>query len=185
MCGDEFGQVRAADLFLPFDDEFYIGWKGIGLHHGLKRLYVHIKLPLVVGAATGVDLPVFDDRIERPAMPELEGIGWLYVVMAIDQYSWTAGVGDLLAIDYRVTFRRIDLGFVDTGVEQALFHCVGAFLHVRLVLAAGADGGDTEKLEKFTEETIFIFLLVVLPNFHVGSFCRPILLKIKPGGKQI
>src|SRR5258708_3417211 len=166
MGGNEFGQVGTADLFFPFDNELDIGRQGARLHHGLEGLYVHIELAFVVGAAAGIYLSVPDHRFERAAMPQLQGIGRLYVVVAIDQDRGFGLVGYFLAIDDRMSIRRVYLGFVDTSVQQALFHRGCADYHVRAVLAAGADGGYAEALYEFTKETIFIFLLVVLPGFH-------------------
>jgi hypothetical protein len=110
---------------------------------------MHKELPLVVGRSAGIDLSILDDRVERSAIPEFEGVGRLNVVMAIDEDGGSFGVNDLFAVHHGMAVGGVDFRFVDAGLEEVLADGSGAGLHVGFVFAAGADGGDAEEVEEF------------------------------------
>ena len=134
---------------------------------------MHEELALVVGRAAGIDLSVFDDGIEGTTVPEFQRIGRLHIVVTVDQHSRLARIGDLFAIDDGMTIGRIDLCFVDAGLQEPLFDGLGALEHIGFVFAARADRGDTEETEEFVEEAVFIFFLVSFPRLHVDEFYFP------------
>ena len=85
-------QVRAADLFLAFDQELDVHRQAAaGLEPGFGGLEVGEHLPLVVGRAAGVEVAVADGRLERGGEPGLERLGGLNVVMAVDEDGGLAG----------------------------------------------------------------------------------------------
>src|SRR5579859_3650551 len=139
MCAHEFRQVGAADLLFAFDDEFDVGGQGLCLDHRLEGLYMHIELALVIGGTPGIDLPVFYHGLEGTTMPQIERVCGLDIIMPIHQYGRFTFIDDLLPIHDRVALRGIDLRFVNTGIQQALFYRFGAFQHIRPVFAPRAD----------------------------------------------
>ena len=172
MAADEFRQVGAADLFFSFDDELDVGGEGIGLHHGLQGLDVHVKLPFVIGGTPREDLAVLYDRIEGAAVPELQRIRRLYIIMPVDEDGGFGWVGDLFGVDDGMPFGGVDLGLAGAGVEEPLSYGFRTFFQVFLMLAAGADRWDAEEFQQFAEKTVFIFILVVFPSLHSHDFYR-------------
>jgi hypothetical protein len=127
---------------------------------------MHIELSLVIGGTAGKDLSVLNGRVEGTAMPELEGVGRLDIIMPVDKHRGFAGIGYFFAVDDGMAIGRVDFRLVDAGIEQPLFYRIGAFQHIGFVFAAGADGRDTEEFEEFAEETVFVFILIVFPGGH-------------------
>src|SRR5579862_4937237 len=80
---DKRAKVAAADLFLTLEKELDIDWqRALGLQdrfncgEGKKQVGLH------VGSATGEDLAVLDYRLERRAVPKLQGLGRLHIEVA-------------------------------------------------------------------------------------------------------
>src|ERR1044071_6866841 len=66
---------------------------------------VREDLALIVGCAARKDVAVFENRLERRRIPKLQWIGWLYIVMPVDQNRAASGLMFVARPDDRVPFR--------------------------------------------------------------------------------
>ena len=162
MLRDPGCEMLAANLFLSFDDEFHIVLQQAVPQEVFEGLHVHECLALVVIGTASPDGSVVDYRLERVAVPFLERLCRLYVIMAIDQYGPERRVHCLAGEDYRVALCRIDSGLVHTGLPEQLRHSLRTKYHVALVLLLCAHGRNPEKGEQFLIEP-FAVLIDVLP----------------------
>src|ERR1044071_6647153 len=87
-------EVFAADFLLAFDDEGEVARQFSPRPQvGLDRFKVGEMLTLVVAGAAGEVGAVGDARIEGFGFPELERLGRLHVVMAINEIMWSTAGG--------------------------------------------------------------------------------------------
>ena len=95
---EEILEVNRANLFFPLNHELDVARHLVGRDHGLKGLHMHEELTLVVARATrknravGVEFGLLDHRLKRRAIPQINGIGWLHVVVTVHQHSRQRGV---------------------------------------------------------------------------------------------
>jgi hypothetical protein len=83
---DEGREVGTADLLLALDEELELeGELAVLLYVQAQRLYAGQHVALVVGDPTGVESPVPHRRLERLALPEIQGFGRLHVVVPVGQ----------------------------------------------------------------------------------------------------
>ena len=104
-------------------------------------------LALVVRGTARVDDAVLDARLEGRRFPEVERIGGLHVVMAVDHDRGTARLVFVARDDDRVAGRGVFLG----GEADALeLHDepVRALVGVGLVRGVGGDAGEAEELDQ-------------------------------------
>jgi len=88
MLAHEIGDVRAADLFLAFKQQDHIaGQAAVDLEERFDRQDLREMLPLVVGDAARKDAAVADRRLERRAVPQVERVRRLYIIVAVEQHS--------------------------------------------------------------------------------------------------
>ncbi len=153
------GDGSAADFLFAFDQELEIHReRAVYRAQGLDGLDVHVHLAFVVGGSAGVDVAVAHGGLEGRALPELQRVGRLDVVMAVTKNGWLALGVQPIAIDQRIAIGRNDLDMLDAGVFQAIGDEVGGSLDVGLVLGQSADAGDAEKILKLFEEAGLVLL---------------------------
>ena len=70
---------------------------------------VRKNLALVIGRAAGKNVAVFQNRLERRRIPELERIGRLHIVMAVDHDRAAARLMFVFRPDDRMSRRRNEL----------------------------------------------------------------------------
>ena len=118
---EEIAQIAAADLFLAFDDEVQINRQlAILLDRLLHAEDVREDLPFVVGRAAREDVAILQHRIEWRRIPELERIGRLHIVVAVNHHRLAAGLMFVLRPHDWMSGRRHQLRFeADRG---QLFH---------------------------------------------------------------
>jgi hypothetical protein len=81
----ESAETFAAHLLLSFDDERKIARQvGAGLQIGFDRVQVGEVLALVIAGAPGEKRTPFDVRLEGGGLPQLERLGRLDVVVAVN-----------------------------------------------------------------------------------------------------
>src|SRR5918995_7184273 len=99
-----------------------------------QRLYAGEHVALVVGDAAGVEAPVPDSRLERIALPQIQGLGWLHVVVAVGEERRLARPG--LRVDHGVSFGLHD-GRLGAGLLQLPPYPLGAVAEVFAFALAG------------------------------------------------
>ena len=107
-------KAQRAYLLLPFEDEFHIMVKQPAAHLLLEGLQMHEELTLVVVGAAAPYGPVVNDRLEGIAVPFVQRLGRLDVVMPIDQNRFSLRINDFLSEDDRVARAWTDLRFVSS-----------------------------------------------------------------------
>ena len=85
---DERRQVHAADLLLTLDEDDHVhGQRAPRRELRLERLHVHPQLSLVVHGPAREHLAVPDRGLEWRRRPELERLGRLHIVVAVDEHG--------------------------------------------------------------------------------------------------
>ena len=96
-------QVRATDLLFAFDQEDHVDGKfSVLSERFLDADDVRENLAFVVGRAAGIDHAGFDARLERRRFPQIERIGGLHVVMAVDEHRRPARAMVAAGEDHRM-----------------------------------------------------------------------------------
>src|SRR5690606_39951174 len=81
-------QVRRADRRLALEEHLDIDGQTAGrVQHRLGGLDVDEQLPLVIACATSVQLTVADLRLKRRAVPQVDGVDGLHVVVPVDEHG--------------------------------------------------------------------------------------------------
>ena len=133
---DKWTEIVRTDLFLAFNHKLDIAVQGIIFHHHLKRLDVHIHLPLVVTCtaceyrAFRMQFGLFNHRFEGWRSPQIQRVGWLHIVMSIDQYSRQFFIYNLLTIHNRMPRRRANLHIICTRSHKRITHKLGSTCHI-------------------------------------------------------
>ncbi len=111
---NEFVQVVWTNFLFAFDHEFDIAGQISGSHHGLQSFHMHVKLTLIVSRSAGKNGSVrmswsfFDHWLERRRVPKLIRVGWLHVVMPINQNCRQCVINDFFPVYDGVACRRAD-----------------------------------------------------------------------------
>ena len=100
----------------------------------LERLHVREELSLVIHGAARVDASVAHRRLERRRGPQLERLGRLHIVVAVDEHRGRAGGRFApFAENHGMARGGKDLG-VETGGAEIVGHPLRGALHVGVVL---------------------------------------------------
>ena len=119
----------------------------------LERLDVQEELAFVVDRAAREDLSVAHRRLERRAVPELERLGGLHVVVAVDEHRRRARRRLApFADDDRMARRRDASSPSRPIVAQRLGDPLGGARGVGVVLGARADARDAEQVEQLVAD---------------------------------
>ena len=147
---DERSQAGAPALFFSLKEAPDID-RG-GAERLIERLDcgdVGIELALVVRGAAAKEVVSDPGRLKGGRAPEIQRVGRLHVIVAIDQDGGPARMGLPFGMDDRVTGRGHHLRAGESGREQLIAQPAGRSLHVGLVFCLRADAGDAEKLFQF------------------------------------
>ena len=160
---DKGGQVRAADLLLALDDALEVDRRGAGRPlKGLDRLDVDVGLALVVRGAPGEQVIAGHRRLKGRRLPLLQRVGWLDIIVAVDQDRRRLRAGrQPLGHDHRMSRGGDHLGLLKAGGLQFGAQPVCSALHVGLVRGLGADAGYAQELLQFGEGLLPVALCVV------------------------
>ena len=107
-------EILAADLLFSFDDEGEVARQvGLGFQVGFHRLEMGKVLAFVVAGAAGEERMVFDAGLEGRRFPQVQRLGRLNVVVAVNQEMWAptrggGGAGRCLRDDDRIAVRRAE-----------------------------------------------------------------------------
>ena len=113
---------------------------------------------------------VADRGLEGLALPELQRLGGLHVVVAVGEEGLVAFAG--LGVDYGVSF-----GFHDRSSGAGLFeltrHPFGALAEARAVILSGGDRGHPQELLELAEEGVSLAVHVLSQVHPRKSFLLP------------
>ena len=150
-------EMPAADLLLAFEQELDVDRQAPG--RGEERLGDDDRnehRTLVVGDTTAVEPPVAQRRGPRRAGPFLERIGWLHVVVAVDQHGAMARCAQPLAVDDRMAAGRNRAHLERPGRRHLGGHPARRPVDVGAVRRVGADAGDRGELDQLAEAPIVV-----------------------------
>src|SRR3712207_6599751 len=132
------------------------------LHIQTQRLYAGEHVALVVGDASGVEAAVPDSRLERVALPEIQGFGWLHVVVAVGEECRFARAD--LRVDHGVSFGLHDAG-LGAGLLQLPRHPPCAVAELSALVLAGGDRRHPKELVQLPEK-LFSRTVHALAQIH-------------------
>ena len=148
MSPKQLGEMRRARLLLAFDDELDRDrWcdPARSREMGGKPVQVHEHLTLVVGRAAPEQLVTPHGRLERRALPQLQRIDRLHVVMAVDDDHRSAfALGRPMRKDSRMACRLPDLHVGESRLAGPVGKPFGAGTHIARVAGIGTDRRDTQ-----------------------------------------
>ena len=156
---------RAAGLFLALEEKADVhGQAPLDFEEGDHRLERDQHWPFVVRDAPPVEAPVTHRRLEGGRLPEVERIGGLHVVMAVDDQGRGAFGPEPLGIDRGLT-AAVESGqatqALEPGVGQAGFEEAACGLHSVGIGRVGPDGRLRDKGGESREKGIALAERVV------------------------
>ena len=165
-------QVDRAHLLFSFNHELDVARDLVGGHHGFKRFDVHEELAFVVAGATsedgalGMQLRLLDHRLESRAVPQVDGVGRLHVVMSIHQHRRLGAVHQLLAVHHRVALGGHYFHVVCTCFSEVVCHDVRALQGVLRIGRIGRNAWDAQQLQQLLQHPFAMRVHVI---FHVHA----------------
>ena len=154
-------QRRRATFLLAFEQDRDIDRKIAGfLDIGAGSLHEGHQLALVVRRTARDDdlaavFPGLDDRIEGIAVPELQRVDRLDIIMAIEQHMRSRLAGLAMANDHRVA-GGVAHGGLDPDAGQLAGQPVRGFTAGRLEGGVSGNAFDLEKVEQALEALVEI-----------------------------
>jgi hypothetical protein len=100
---------------------------------------VNVDLPFIVGGAAAVQIAAANRWLEGRGRPQVQRLGRLHVVVAVEQDGRLAGRVQRFSIDKRVHFRRQDFDIFQACGAQAAGDPFRSALNVGLVFGLRAD----------------------------------------------
>src|SRR6267378_2433787 len=100
---------------------------------------VDMHLALVVGGAATEEIAVAHGGFESRSGPEIERLGGLHVVVAVEKDRGFAGSFERFRVDERVQICRDNFDRFESSSAEIVCDPTGATLDIRLVFALGAD----------------------------------------------
>src|SRR5882672_3328114 len=110
-----------------------------------------MNLALVVGGAATEEIAIADGGFEGRSGPEIERLGGLHVVVAVEKDRGFAGSFERFRVDEGVKICRDDFNRFKSRSAEIVRDPAGAALDVRLVFALGADAGNAQEFAKLRQ----------------------------------
>ena len=143
----------AADFFLAFEQELHVdGEAVVGGEPGLDGGDGDPEGRLVVRRAAGVDAVVLDGGFEGWGVPELDRVGGLDVVMAVDEQGGGAFGVEPVGVDGWVAAAIEELDVLEADFGQAGLEDVGGGGDAFCVGRVGGDAWDSDEVEQFFQQ---------------------------------
>jgi hypothetical protein len=157
----------AAALLLALEHHAEVDRQPAGpLQPALRRQQERERRPLVVGAAAGAHLAVDDRRLERRRLPQLQRLGRLHVVVAVDQQRGPVVAGGRgVAVD-RGQPAALEQAGLEPGVLQAGAKERRGPARVLVTVALGAHRRDAQEGEELVEKGLVMGLEVAKRLLH-------------------
>ena len=157
VLADEGVEVAAADLFLALEHELDVdGQTTRGREERLGHGDRNQHRPLVVGDAAGVEAAVAHRRRPRRAVPFVERVGRLHVVVSVHQHRRLARRAQPLAVDDRVAAGGKRAHRERTGRRHSRRDPACRPIDVGCVRGIGADARDRRELDELIEDALVI-----------------------------
>src|SRR5216684_1487669 len=99
-------------------------------------------LALVVGSTASKKIAVAHRRFERRRRPEIERLGRLHIIVAIEENRWLTRSFQRLGVYERMEIRGHDFNRFKSSGAQMVGNPARSALDIRLVLGFGTDTGD-------------------------------------------
>ena len=110
-----------------------------------------MNLALIVGSTAAEEIAVANSGLEGRRSPEIERLGGLHVIMAVEENGGLAGGFQRFRVDEWVQGGGDDFNVFETGGTEIAGDPVRASFYIRLMLALGTDAGNAQKLKQFSE----------------------------------
>ena len=162
----ELPQVVATHLLFALDHHLHVARQASVLDHRFHGLHVHVELAFVIRAPPGVDEPVLHHRIEGAAVPKVQWVRGLHIVVTINQHGRLGRVDDLLPINDRMSLGGAYFHLFQPGFLHTLFHGFSAPGDIGLVLGIGAHTGDAQEVQQFVQEALLLAFDVGVDRLH-------------------
>ena len=119
------------------------------MHQRFEGLHFHPELAFIVDGAARIDVVVALGRLKRRAVPFIQRIGRLDIVVRIQSTVGLPRAREPVGINQRMSLGRDDLDIFHADAPQFVGHKIGGFLDVGLVFFESADAGNAEKIFEF------------------------------------
>ncbi len=164
---DDLPQVGTPDFFLALEDELHVDRRAptVGLGDGFNALNRRQQVALHVGGPASEELSVPDRGIEGGRRPQIEWLGWLNVIVAIDQHRRLRGIHEPLPNHGRMPCRFRDQHIGHTRRSQSLGDIPGGGADIIPAIAIGADAGDAQQSEQFLQVLVLTGFEHLPPRF--------------------
>ena len=165
-------QAARAHFFFPFDHELHIAGKTRLADHDLKGLDVHEHLAFVVRRppreyrSFRMNLCFLDHRLKRGRGPQIEGIRWLDIIVAVDQNGRKAFVDDVLPVDDGIARCLADLNLVTSCRLEVITNRFSRLQYVSFELGVRRDRRDFQQFDKLLDEAILILIYIAFYACH-------------------
>ena len=147
-------QVLATDFLFTFDQEFDLQRQWFaGCQPIADALHVGQRLAFVVGRAAGVQISITDGWFKRSGDPLVQGLNWLYVVVAVDDNNRGTIDGGCFRQNHRVSISGNQFN-TKPGTFQFAGEPVASTLDVVGVSAVAADTGYGEPLNQLSQVSL-------------------------------
>src|SRR5882762_3205777 len=110
-----------------------------------------MNLAFVVGGAAAEEIAVAHGGFEGRSGPEIERLGGLHVVVAIEKNRGFAGSFERFRINKRVQICRNDFNRFKSCSAEIVRDPASAALDIGLVFALGADAGNAQEFAKLRQ----------------------------------
>ena len=102
-CVSTFRHVLAAHFFFAFDEALDVQRQlPLGLEEAFERLAEQIHLPFIVHGTARINVIVADGWLKRRRDPFIQRIGWLHVIVAVEEQRRLAGRLQPLCVNQQV-----------------------------------------------------------------------------------
>ena len=150
----QIGQDFTARFLLSFDEKAHVdGWVAVS-HDRLESLHDREQLSLVVRSTPGIDVAVADGRFKRRSVPEAQRIGWLDVVMPVDQDGRFSRSRRAFGPHHRMRLAGEE-GSLASQVRQVICNPLCRPPAVVVVFRQGRNTGNTKELAEFIQDCPF------------------------------
>src|SRR6266436_1471867 len=110
-----------------------------------------MHLAFVVGGAAAEEIAVAHGGFESGSGPEIERLGGLHVVVAIEKNRGFAGSFERFRVDEGVQIGRNNFNRFKARGAEIIRDPAGAALDIRLMFALGADAGNAQEFAKLRQ----------------------------------
>jgi hypothetical protein len=128
------------------------------------------RLTFVVAGPACIHGPVAHNGFERRCFPQMQRIGRLNIVVAVDENGRLIGSGlGMFGKDDGIAWCFVQLNVIYADGNEVIPQKFCGFFHIRLVDRAGAYAGYSEQIKQFFLESFLVLVDVILYGRHAIS----------------